>query len=347
MIKYIGSKRTLVPVILEAIRSAGDGCTVADLFSGTSRVGHALKAAGFRVFANDHNAYATTLARCYVQADAEDVLNDARQLVAEFNRLPGAAGYVTETFCIRSRFFQPKNGERIDSIREAIAAKGLEPELEAVMLVSLMEAADRVDSTTGLQMAYLKSWAPRASNDLELRVPEVLPRAAAGKGKAHGLDAVDAARQLSADITYLDPPYNQHSYLGNYHVWESLVRWDKPEVYGVACKRMDVQQRRSVFNSRPRCVAAMRELLEAIASPVIVVSFNNEGFLSRDELEAMLAGLWGGTGQVAIIENDFKRYVGAQIGIHNLAGQKVGRVSHLRNKEFVYVVTRDRSDYRR
>jgi adenine-specific DNA-methyltransferase len=91
----------------------------------------------------------------------------------------------------------------------------------------------------------------------------------------------------------------------------------------------------------------MRELLEAIASPVIVVSFNNEGFLSRDELEAMLAGLWGGTGQVAIIENDFKRYVGAQIGIHNLAGQKVGRVSHLRNKEFVYVVTRDRSDYRR
>jgi adenine-specific DNA-methyltransferase len=340
MIKYIGSKRTLVPVILEAIRSAGHGCTVADLFSGTSRVGHALKAAGYRVLANDHNAYATALARCYVEADAEDMLADAAQLVAEFNRLPGVPGYVTETFCIRSRFFQPKNGERIDAIREAIAAKGLDPELEAVMLVSLMEAADRVDSTTGLQMAYLKSWAPRASKDLELRVPELLPRAAAGKGEAHCLDAVEAARLLAADITYLDPPYNQHSYLGNYHVWESLVRWDKPEVYGVACKRMDVQLRRSAFNSRPRCVAAMRELLDSIASPVIVVSFNNEGFLSRDELEAMLAGLWGGTGRVATIENDFKRYVGAQIGIHNPAGQKVGRVSHLRNKEFVYVVNR-------
>lgn len=249
MIKYIGSKRTLIPVILDVIRRAGDFDTVADLFSGTSRVGHALKGAGYRVLANDHNAYAATLARCYVQADAEDVLADVRKLVREFNGLPGRAGYFTDTFCVRSRFFQPKNGERIDAIRDAIAAKHLEPELEAVVLVSLMEAADRVDSTTGLQMAYLKSWAPRAHNDLELRVPDVLPRATKGKGEAFSMEALDAAGQLRADVTYLDPPYNQHSYLGNYHVWESLVRWDKPEVYGIACKRVDVRERRSIFNS--------------------------------------------------------------------------------------------------
>jgi adenine-specific DNA-methyltransferase len=101
-----------------------------------------------------------------------------------------------------------------------------------------------------------------------------------------------------------------------------------------------------VFNSRPRSAAAMRELLAAITSPVIIVSFNNEGFLSRDELEAMLAGLWGGTGQVAIIENDFKRYVGAQIGIHNLDGEKVGRVSHLRNKEFLYIASQKQVRFR-
>ncbi|MEW6490619.1 MAG: DNA adenine methylase, partial [Thermodesulfobacteriota bacterium] len=142
MIKYIGSKRTLVPVILEAVRRAGEARSVIDLFSGTSRVGHALKAAGYQVLANDHNAYAATLARCYVEADAEDVLDDARKLVRELNALPGAPGYFTETFCTRSRFFQPKNGARIDAIREAIAAKGLDPELEAVLLVSLMEAAD-------------------------------------------------------------------------------------------------------------------------------------------------------------------------------------------------------------
>lgn len=343
MIKYIGSKRTLLPVILDAVGAVAGGRTVLDLFSGTARVGHALKGAGYRVIANDHNAYAATLARCYVQADAEDVREDAAALVREFNDLKGSPGYFTEVFCTRSRYVQPFNGERIDAIREAIAAKGLSPELEAVMLVSLMEAADRVDSTTGLQMAYLKRWSARSFNPLELRVPAVLPRAAAGKGAAACMEAEDAAANFEADIAYIDPPYNQHSYLGNYHVWESLVRWDKPEVYGVACKRVDVRERRSVFNSRPRFAATMRRLLEAVRAPVLIVSFNNEGYLSREELEAMLGSLWNGEGKVTTIENDFKRYVGAQIGIYNPRGEKVGKVSHLRNKEYLYVVSRERA----
>lgn len=341
MIKYIGSKRTLIPVILDVIRRAGDFDTVSDLFSGTARVGHALKKNGYRVLANDHNAYAATLARCYVQADAEEVVTAAQKLIREFNKLPGHAGYFTKTFCVESRFFQPKNGERIDAIREAIAAKHLPPELEAVVLVSLMEAADRVDSTTGLQMAFLKSWAPRARNTLELRVPDVLPRAAKGKGEAFCMDALNAAGHLQADVAYLDPPYNQHSYLGNYHIWESLIRWDKPDVYGVARKRVDVRDRRSLFNSKPRFAATMRQLLNLLSSPVIVVSFNNEGYLNRDDMESMLTSLWGGTGKVVTIENDFKRYVGAQIGIHSPHGHKVGKVSHLRNKEFVYIASRD------
>lgn len=340
MIKYLGSKRTLIPVILDTVRRVKDARSVLDLFSGTSRVGHALKAAGYQVFANDHNAYAATLARCYVQADAEDVLDDARKLVDELNRLKGEPGYFTETFCVQSRFFQPKNGERIDAIREAIANKGLDPELEAVMLVSLMEAADRVDSTTGLQMAYLKSWAPRAYNDLELRVPEVLPRAKHGKGRASQLDAFEAAKALEADIAYIDPPYNQHSYLGNYHIWETLVRWDKPEVYGVACKRIDVRERKSVFNSKRQFASAMQELLASVRAEVLVVSFSNEGYLGREEMEGILSGLWGGEARVTTIENAFKRYVGAQIGIYNPKGEKVGKVSHLSNEEYIYVASR-------
>jgi adenine-specific DNA-methyltransferase len=341
VIKYIGSKRVLVPVIVGAVRELAGSGTVLDVFSGTSRVGHALKSAGYRVLANDHNAYAATLARCYVQADAEDVLADAERLVREFNALPGEAGYFTETFCEKSRYVRPKNGARVDAIREAIARKGLAPELEAVMLVSLMEAADRVDSTTGLQMAYLKAWAPRADNDLELRVPAVLPRAGAGKGLAMCMDAMEAVRTHDADVAYIDPPYNQHSYLGNYHVWESLVRWDKPAVYGVACKRVDVRERRSAFNSKRACAGAMRALLGAVRARALVVSFSNEGFLAREELEAMLGELWDGRAKVRTIENDFRRYIGAQIGIYSPQGEKVGRVSHVRNTEFVYVVTRE------
>ena len=335
MIKYLGSKRTLLPLIVSVCHAVARGRTAIDLFSGTSRVGHALKGAGFRVHSNDHNAYAATLATCYVQADAGDVESDARKLVAEFNALPGRAGYFTDTFCVQSRYFQPKNGERVDAIREAIAAKGLCPELEAVMLVSLMEAADRVDSTTGVQMAYLKQWAARASNDLALRVPAVLPRATAGKGTAHHLDAFDAADRLDADVAYLDPPYNQHKYLGNYHVWESLVTWDKPEVYGIARKRVDCRDRGSVFNSRPRATRAPADLIRRVRARTLVLSFNDEGYVSRAEMEVMLSS----RGHVRVIERPFRRYVGARIGIYNPSGEKVGRVSHVENHEFLYVVS--------
>lgn len=334
MIKYLGSKRLLLDTIVEAVRATGPADSVLDLFSGTSRVGHALKRAGHRVIANDHNAYAATLARCYVAADREDVERDTTRLVRELNALPGRPGWFTETYCERARYFQPKNGARIEAIRDRIAALALAPELEAVLLVSLMEAADRVDSTTGVQMAWLKSWAARAGNDLELRVPDVLPRAAAGKGEAHQLDAHEAARTLEADVAYVDPPYNQHSYLGNYHVWETLVRWDRPDVYGTACKRVDVRDRTSPFNRKRAAKDALAAVLTAIRARSLVVSFSDEGYMTREELESMLRA----RGDVTVLSRDHKRYVGAQIGIYNPRGQKVGKVSHLRNTEFVFVV---------
>ena len=334
MIKYLGSKRLLVDRIVRAVRAVPRARSVVDLFSGTARVGHALKRAGFRVLANDHNAYAETLARCYVRADRERVARDAARLVAEFNRLRGTPGYFTRTFCRQARYFRPANGARVDAIRNAIARMGLSSDLEAVMLVSLMEAADRVDSTTGVQMAYLKHWAPRAHNRLELRVPDLLPRARFGRGEAHGRDALEAARTLDSDVAYLDPPYNQHSYLGNYHLWETLVRWDAPPAYGVARKRADVRTRKSAFNSRPGIKRALAEVIGAIRARALIVSFSDEGALTHADLEGMLRT----RGHVEVVEVDFKRYVGAQIGIYDPAGRKVGRVSHLRNRERLYCV---------
>jgi adenine-specific DNA-methyltransferase len=189
-------------------------------------------------------------------------------------------------------------------------------------------------------MAYLKRWAPRAHNDLELRVPGVLPRAANGKGRATCLDAHAAAAVLEADVAYLDPPYNQHSYLGNYHVWESLVLWDKPEVYGVACKRSDVKLRKSVFNSRRGSEEALHRLLSAVRAPTLVLSFSDEGFVAREAMEKMLTSLGNGRASVDTVAKDGRRYVGAQIGIYNPRGLKVGTVSHLRNTEYLYLVRR-------
>lgn len=310
--------------------------TVLDLFSGTSRVGHAFKKAGYSVTANDHNAYAHTLGTCYVQADKELYFESAISVIDELKNIEPKPGYFTETFCINARFFQPHNGAKIDAIRDRIEELDLEPVLKAVVLTSLIEAADRVDSTTGVQMAYLKQWAPRSFNDLELRIPHLLPASPHGPCQAVCMEAKAAAEELESDIAYLDPPYNQHSYLGNYHIWESLVRWDKPEVYGIARKRIDCRERPSVFNSRPKFSDSFQTLLNTLRAKLIIVSFSNEGFIKREELEAMLIPL----GKVEVFQRDYKRYVGAQIGIHNPSGERVGKVSHLNNKEFLYVCDR-------
>jgi adenine-specific DNA-methyltransferase len=336
MIKYIGSKRALLGHVTSAVAaSLPDGGTVCDLFSGSARVGHALKGQGFRVWSNDHNAYAHALATAYVQADRERWLDKAEAVLAELRTVAPEAGWFTKAFCQDARYFTPENGARIDAMRDRIAAMALEPELEAIALVSLMEAADRVDSTAGLQMAYMKSWAARALKPLELRMPAVLPSVAGGPCKATRADAVELAPSVEADLVYLDPPYNQHSYLGNYHCWESLVLWDKPETYGIANKRIDVRTRKSAFNSRPGIAPALQAVIEGVKAPNLIVSFNDEGYLGRDQLVGMLSG----RGEVQVIEIARPRYVGARIGIHNPKGEKVGAVGRLRNVEYLFVVS--------
>ncbi|MCU0617117.1 MAG: DNA adenine methylase [Gemmatimonadaceae bacterium] len=333
MIKYLGSKRRLLDHIVAIARAVPGATTAVDLFSGTARVGHALKGAGFAVHANDYAAYAHVLATCHVQADADRWTDAATALLAELQRVPPAAGYVTRTFCEEARYFTPENGAHIDAIRDEIARRALPVELEAIALTALLEAADRVDSTTGVQMAYLKQWAPRAHKPLTLRLPALLPRATGGASTAHRLDARDAARTLTGHLAYLDPPYNQHSYLGNYHVWETLVRWDAPEAYGVARKRRDTRANASVFNSRRQHADAFAEVVHTLDAPVLIVSVSNEAWLSRDALLALLAT----RGDVLVVDHDVRRYVGAQIGIHNRRGERVGTVSHVRNTESLYV----------
>jgi adenine-specific DNA-methyltransferase len=102
----------------------------------------------------------------------------------------------------------------------------------------------------------------------------------------------------------------------------------------VACKRVDVRDRKSPFNSKPRFRAHFEALIQAIDARYLVLSFSNEGFLGRDDMLEILSN----RGEVQVIERDFKRYVGALIGIHNPAGERVGQVSHTRNKEFLFVV---------
>jgi adenine-specific DNA-methyltransferase len=334
VIKYLGSKRSLVPVLGDIAERVG-ARTAVDLFTGTTRVAQEFKRRGLLVTATDVATYSQVLSDCYIATDAEAV--DRQELDNELKRLatlPGRPGWFTRTYCEEARFFQPKNGARVDAIRDVLEAEHRGTPLFPVLLTSLMLAADRVDSTTGLQMAYLKEWAPRAHQHLELRAPELLP----GTGTTVAGDVTETVDTLPpVDLIYLDPPYNQHRYFTNYHIWETLVRWDEPEVYGIARKRVDARDEstKSVFNNKRLMPAALADLLRRVRAEVVVVSYNDESWVSPEQITQALRD--GGHEDVRMLAFDSKRYVGAQIGIFNPAGLKVGQVSRLRNTEYVFV----------
>ena len=333
MIKYLGSKRALVPRIERIVRGlpVSSAC---DLFAGTTRVGQALRGLGLHVLSNDTASYAEAFGRAYIERGERGRLPE---LLARLGAVVPRAGYVTETFCRRSRYFRPENGALVDAMRTELDRLELDPVERGTLLTALIEAADRVDSTVGLQMAYLKKWAPRAHNALELREPPLCPGPA---GEVTRLDANELARQLDGiDLAYVDPPYNQHSYFANYHVWETIARGDEPEHYGTACKRLDCRTSKSPYNSKRAAWAALEDLILSLATPWLVLSFSDEGFHDPADLRALL-GERGHVGEVAV---DSRRYVGAKIGIHNPRGEKVGSVSHLRNRELLFVVGPDRS----
>lgn len=313
---------------------------MADLFSGSARVAHALKAAGWRVLANDQLAFAHVLAAGTVQADSDRWAEPAARILRDLERLPPAPGWFTATYAEQAQYLHPANAAQLEAMREGVRRLDPEPELEAVLLAALVQAADRVDSTAGHQMAFLRELAPRARKPIALRLPELLPRPAAGACQALCGDALDLAAGFEGAVAYLDPPYDQHAYLSNYHVWETLVRWDRPETYGRARKRTQCRTHRSAFNSRAGIGPAFRMLVDRLRAPTLIVSFGAEGFLARAELEAALsARRW-----LHVLEVPHRRYAGTRLGIHNAAGVAVGTPGPDDTTERLYVASTRRLD---
>ena len=336
MIKYLGSKRALMPV-LETLIAASGAQTALDLFTGTTRVAAAMKQAGMFVTAVDTASYSEVFSKTFIELDSTEAdLAELEEAISFLNSLPGSEGYFTEVFCQKARFFQVANGRRIDAIRDVIESEFRNSWMYFPLLSSLLIAADKVDSTTGVQMAYLKNWSRRSFMDIDLKIPDLIT----GRGASVRSDASEAVSSVgSVDLAYLDPPYNQHRYFGNYHIWETLVRWDKPEYYGIANKRLDARDptNKSEFNSKLTLPSALAKLISNLDTKTLVLSYNNESWLSRRELIDMCSEFE----QVRVLDFDSKRYVGAKIGGYNQAGELVGKPGASRNLEHIVVAGRE------
>ena len=110
-------------------------------------------------------------------------------------------------------------------------------------------------------------------------------------------------KKIKCDILYIDPPYNERQYAPNFHVLETLTVWDKVELNGKTGQR-DYEDKKSLYCLRKEATEAFRKLIDDADAKYIVVSYNNEGIISRENLLKILES----KGEVIEHAKDYRRF---------------------------------------
>jgi adenine-specific DNA-methyltransferase len=299
--KYIGSKTHLLSFIEGVVAAkAPEAASFGDLFCGSGVVAHHFATRGMTVVAADylyHNYLAT---RCFLgglpgQVDWARV--SARLL--ELDSLPPQADYCYREF--GNTYFTHENAGRIDAIRERIAdwvgAGEVGEQEEAVLLTSLLYAADKVANTCGQYDAFLKHLGadPYSADGvhrvdamvykpLQLGLPQVLET---GASQVLCADANRLAEAVDVDLLYLDPPYNNRQYVDNYHVLENIALWEKPPLSGKT-RKFPREHLKSPYSKKRDAAASLRQLVARARCRHILLSYNNEGIVADEAIVSAL-----------------------------------------------------------
>ena len=247
-------------------------------------------------------------------------------LIQELKALDPQSGWITSTYCdvVTAdggvvKMWKPENGKRADAMREQIRAweaSGHCSHHEAMILITcLIFALDKVDSSVGVQQAYLKTWAARASNPLDLKDLPFYD----GPVGAHIVGDALVNAYPGATVAYLDPPYSAHSYSTYYHIWDSVVRWDRPAVGLKTNRRIDRvssseeqdESMLSAWNSKRTALEAFLMLVSRLPVKYVVISYNDESLVP---LETLVGNLKHAYETVIVKKIPYKRNIMAQIG---------------------------------
>lgn len=323
-IKYAGSKLKIIPYILEIIKDL-DIKTVLDGFSGTTRVGQAFAQTGYDVVSSDVAYWSEVFGNCFLLSRKDG--SYYQNILDELNSLDGYDGWFTANYggdeIMQTKMpFQKKNTRKLDAIRNRIDELKLDEIDKHVILASLLFALDSVDSTLGHYASYLSKWSTRSYNDLYLKLPKRIKTN--GNHKVIRDDIFSVINNNQFDLAYFDPPYGSNNekmppsrvrYASYYHIWTTVIKNDKPKLFGKVNRREDSKDQvaASVFEEFRKnddgnfmAMEAIRTLIQNTNAHYILLSYSSGGRATKTELETIL----NETGKVLkIIEIDYKKNV--------------------------------------
>jgi len=320
-IRYMGCKQKLLEKIHASVMKCAEQiphrpCVLFDGFSGTGTVSSHFSENGFSVISCDILHAASILTKCKVGISKDEIQfsnivlptshNPTEEVLSMLNNLPEEEGYISKTYTpLGNRmYFTTANGKKIDAIRKQIDSWLKETKITQsehdFLLGCLLIAVSLVSNTAGTYGAYNKTWDKRAEKSLTLencfRLGDIKHNVFQGDLTQH-LDSHEC------DILYIDPPYNERQYGNYYHLLETIIRNDTPEVKGVTGVR-DCTDVKSEFCNRKQIESSLGTLLKSAKAKYVIMSYNNEGLISKDKIIELMTKY----GEVRCEEIPYERY---------------------------------------
>jgi adenine-specific DNA-methyltransferase len=331
---YIGSKFKLSKFIKSEIKNVVgtmNNKIFCDLFAGTGAIGRTFKAEFKQIIANDFEYYAYILNQNYI-GNCEK-LNYQEEFIDELNSIESVDGFIYNNYCLESgskrQYFSDENGRKIDAIRQKIEVWKISGRINDnqyyFLLASLLETADAVANTASVYGAFLKHLKKTAQKNLMLK--PALFEINDHKHQVFNSDANTLINTIEGDVLYLDPPYNARQYGSNYHLLNTIAKYDRFIPKGKTGLR---EYERSRYCQKNEVVKVFESLIEKANFKYIFLSYNNEGLMPREVVEKLMRNF--GKYDVATIE--YQRFKADKTANRNHVASKTTEYLHILEKSF-------------
>ena len=295
--RYIGSKVKIIDQIdslINKLQISNENFTFFDAFSGTATVGNHFKNK-FKIIANDnlYSSYVMTQAKINTpNMNFEKLGFDPFEYFNKEKILK--KGFIYENYSLggsERMYFSEENAGRIDYIRckieEWYKREKISDKEYYYLIASLLESVSKVANVAGVYGAYLKKWDPRAVKDMKFIPVEMESVDSKFDNEIYNENIEELINDVSGDILYLDPPYTKNQYSVQYHLLETIARYDNPEIKGVTGAR-NTTNLTSNFSKDGAVHIAFEKIIARAKFKHIILSYSSDGIMSKEYIESVL-----------------------------------------------------------
>jgi adenine-specific DNA-methyltransferase len=169
------------------------------------------------------------------------------------------------------------------------------------LLAPLVVACSTTSNTSGTYYAFLKgmsNWGAKSKHPprkhvaqpVRLTQPVFNPHVdCVAEARCEDVCALAKSLPDDLDVAYLDPPYNEVSFGGHFHLYNTLARGVMPAAV-TKVSGVDVAWQRSPFYCKASARASLEELLRVLTAKCtyVLLSYSDEGHLDASDVDALL-----------------------------------------------------------